>query len=143
MNARIGADRTLGESGVSETLGDGRSQNAIVLLRLISESEESEEDERGNDGTPSGNLTRRGKNRILTVHDPRDLEDTGISPVGVSPGDPRANVRHSVEDDNVKAHRDGKDEIEGSQGNETPVAAVRQVAVGGDEILKLDRKSVV
>jgi len=138
MNARIGVGRALGKSGVSETLGDGRSQKTVVLLRFISESEETEEDERGNDNSPSFHLIRIGHSRTLAVHDPRVLEDTGKSPVGVSPGDPRANIApHSVHDDNAKGHRNGKDEIDGSQGSETPVTAVSQVAVGGDKILEL------
>ena len=56
MNIRVGDGRGLGESSVSETLGDGGSNEAVVLLRLISESEESEEDKRAKDGSPSSGL---------------------------------------------------------------------------------------
>ena len=56
MNIRIGDGRGLGESSDSETLGDGGSQKAVVLLRLLSEPEETEEDERAKDGSPSSGL---------------------------------------------------------------------------------------
>lgn len=56
ISIRIGGCRALGESGESETLGDGGGQKTVILLRLISESEESEEDKRGNDGSPSTEL---------------------------------------------------------------------------------------
>jgi len=58
--------------------------------------------------------------------------------VGVGPGDPRADFGSSgVRDDTPKGDGDGETEVEGSQSDETPVAAVSQVGVGGDEILEL------
>jgi len=135
LDHRVGAGHALGESGVSETLGDGGSQEAVVLFRLIGKSEETEEDERANDVGPSNALKRN--DCVLAVHNPRELEDTGVSPVGVSPGDPRANPQHSVRDNIPNSQWDGNDEIDGSQSDETPVAAVSQVAVVGDEISEL------
>ena len=137
MNTRIGAGRALGEGGVSETLGDGGSQEPVVLPRLVSESEEAEEDESGNDAIPTRNLQDNDRERILAVQGPRELEDTRVPPVGVSPGDPRMSPQRSVRSEHPNVQWDGEGEIDTSQSNETPVAAVSQVAVGSDKISEL------
>jgi hypothetical protein len=138
MNIRIGDGRGLGESSESETLGDGGSQKTVVLLRLISESEETEKDECAKDGSPSSGLKRNCDDRSLVHQDPGVLEDTGVSPVGISPGDPWANITpHAVRDDTPSGQRYGETKVDGSQNNETPVTAVSHVASGGDEIPEL------
>ena len=58
--------------------------------------------------------------------------------MGVFPGDPRANWNpHDAVDNSPCGHRNGDTEIEGSESDEAPVTAVRQVGVGSDEILEL------
>lgn len=85
INIRIGGGRTLGESCESQTLGDSGSPETVVLLRFVSESEESEQGERAIDGKPSVRLKPSDKSWILVYRDSGDLEDAGVSPVGVSP----------------------------------------------------------
>ena len=62
-----------------------------MLLRLISESEETEEDERAKDGGPSCGLKPNDGNWSQVQYDSGELEDTGVPPVGVGPGDPWVN----------------------------------------------------
>jgi len=136
INIRIGDGRALCESGGSETLGDGGRKETVILLRLVGEPKESEEEERAKDGTPSNCLELgdliRGENLR------RELEDAGVSPVGISPRDPRINRRGSgVPDDSPSGKWDGKGEIAGSQNDETPVAVESQHAGGGDKIPEL------
>ena len=58
--------------------------------------------------------------------------------MGVSPGNPRADLRSSgVCDDGPHGEGDGATKIDRSQSDETPVATVGQVGVGGDEIPEL------
>jgi len=58
--------------------------------------------------------------------------------VGVSPGDPWANLGpRGGRDDSPEGHRNGEAKVDGSQSHETLVAAVSQVASGGDEIPEL------
>ena len=109
----------------SQTLSNGGSQEAVVLLRLLSESEESEEDKRAEDGGPSRGLKQSDGNRTLVQHDSRELEDAGVSPVGVGPGDPWVNLfRLGVLDNTPNGQRDSEKQINGGQSNETPVTAV-------------------
>ena len=109
-----------------------------MLLRLISEPEETEEDNRANDSGPSSGLKEGDEDWGLIHDDPGELEDSRVSPVGVSPGNPRANLRGGgVCDDGPHGEGDGATKVEGSQSNETPIAAVSQVRVGGDEIPEL------
>ena len=54
--------------------------------------------------------------------------------MGVIPGDPWVNALSGIHDNKPSGQGNGKTEINGSQSNETPVIAVCQVAVGGDEI---------
>jgi hypothetical protein len=77
-------------------------------------------------------------NRGLVQHDSGELEDTGVSPVGVSPGDPWVNLaQQGVLDNTPNGQRDGEKQINGGQSNETPVIAVSQVAAGSNEIFAL------
>lgn len=138
IDIRVGDGRTLGERGVSKTLGNGGSKKAVVLPRLISEPEESEKDERAEDGRPSGGLKRYNESRAPIHEDPGELEDARISPVCVFPGAVWINnVQGSAGDDVPSGHRDGETEIYRGESDETPVAAVSQVGIGGDEIPEL------
>ena len=134
---RVGHGHALGERGVSKTLGDGGSQKTVVLHRLVGKSEETEKDERANDSSPSSDFERVDDIQPLLQHDPGELEDAGVSRVGVSPGDPRGNTRRDAQDDNSDGYGDGEAEIDGSQSDETPVATVRQIYIGADEIVEL------
>ena len=62
----------------------------VVLLRLISESKETEEEGRGRDHGPSIELERKGLNQ--DYRGPGILDNVGVFPVRVSPGDPRADA---------------------------------------------------
>ena len=138
IDIRIGDRRALGGGGGSETLGDGGGPKAVVLLRLIGESKESEEAERAKDGSPSIELKRNDGSHILLKHHRRELEDTGIPPVGISPGDPWTNLGQTgVRDNRPDGKWESEDEIDGSQNDETPVAVVSKRAIGRDEILEL------
>ena len=135
INIRIGDGRTLSGGGGSETPGDGVSQEAVVLLCFVRESEEEEEDEGAKDGGPSSGLKPDDANRIQVQQDSGVLVDMGVFRVGVSPGDPRAHLAQpQVVDDSPSGQWDGEDKIEGSQNGETAVAVVNQVAFGGEEI---------
>ena len=135
---RSGDGRGFGESGVPQTFGDGGSHETVVLPRLVGEPEETEEDDDAKDGGPSGGLEQVDKDWGLVHDDPGELEDTRVSPVGISPGDPRANLRNSgICDDSPDGNGDGDAKIEGSQSDETPVPAVGQIGVGTDEIPEL------
>ena len=116
IGVRIEDGRTFGGSGVSETACNGVSQEAVVLLCFIRETEETEEDERAEDGSPSSDLKPNDVNQVLVQHYPRDLEDTGISRMGVSPGDPWVYpaAPHQGFDDRPSSQWDGKGEIEGN-----------------------------
>ena len=58
--------------------------------------------------------------------------------MGVSPGDPRANITPQRDrNDSPDGQRNGDAKVEGSQCNETSVAAVGQVASSGEEIPEL------
>jgi hypothetical protein len=83
INVRIGDTRALGKRGVTNSLGDGGSQSAIVLLGFVSESEEGEEDEGAENGGPSSGLEEINGNRALDQQDSGILEDARVSPVGV------------------------------------------------------------
>ena len=138
INIRIGDGRALGEGGVAETLGNGGSQKTIVLLSLISEPEETEEDECAEDGGPSGGLERIHYRRVFRQHDPGVLEDARVSPVCVFPRNVRVNgVQGCVHDDVPNCQREGEAEINRGQSDETPVTAVSQIGVGGNEVLEL------
>lgn len=65
MDIRIGDGRALGEGGVSKTLSNGGGQKTVVLLCLVSEPEETEEDEGAEDRGPSGGLERIDRKRIV------------------------------------------------------------------------------
>ena len=109
-----------------------------MLLRLISEPEETEEDKRAKDGSPSSSLERIEDNGVLLQHDHGELEDTGVSPVGISPRDPWVNLTpHEVRGDTPNGQRESEAEIDGGHRDETPVATISQVSVGGDEIPEL------
>jgi len=87
----------------------------VVLLRLISESEETEEDERADDRTPSRELKRAEYYRVVLIGGPWVIVDGLGFRVGISPGDPWVNHIHgTVHDDEPKGHRDGDTEIDGS-----------------------------
>lgn len=58
--------------------------------------------------------------------------------MGVFPRDVGVNgALGGVDDDVPDGQRDGETEIDGGQGDETPVAAVSQIGVGGNEVLEL------
>ena len=58
--------------------------------------------------------------------------------MGVGPGDPRVNLQYrTVNNYRPKGHGDGETEVDGSQSDEAPVAAVSKVCVGSDEIPEL------
>ena len=58
--------------------------------------------------------------------------------MGVSPGDPWVNlVSRTVNDGARKGYRDGDNKVDGSQSDETPVAAVSHFRVGSDETPEL------
>ena len=138
INVRAGDRRGLGESGVSETLGDGGSQETVMLLRLIGESEESEEEDSTNDRSPTLNLQWGGTKRSQVDEGPRELEDAGVSPVGVIPRDPWTDhTPHGVCDNIPGCKREGEAKIGGSQSDEAPVAAVSHVASGSKDIPEL------
>ena len=138
ISIRIGGCRALGESGGSETLGDGGGQQTVILLRLISEPEESEEDERGDDGSPPAKLYPNHENGTMFKNHRRILRDTGVVLVDILPGDPWIDrVRGGDHDEIPNDNWEGKDEVERSQHDETPVAVVGQRAIGGDESLEL------
>ena len=114
INIRVGDGRALGERGVSKTLGNGGSQEAIVLPRLISEPEEAEEDESAKDGGPSGGLISINQIRVQVQYDPGDLVNTRIVRVYVFPGDVWCDWAHDeVVNDNPSGQGDGKAEING------------------------------
>ena len=138
ISIRIGDGRTLSGSGGSETPGDGVSQEAVVLLCFVGESEEEEEDEGAKDGRPSSGLKSSDGNRTQVQQDSGELVDMGVSPVGVSPGDPWAHLAlQQAADDSPGGQWNGEDKIEGSQNGETAVAVVSQVVFGGEEISDL------
>ena len=72
---RVGHGPALGEGCVSEALGNGASQKAVVLHGLVGETEETEEDERANDSSPSGDLQRIDETRVPFQQYPGGLED--------------------------------------------------------------------
>jgi hypothetical protein len=117
----------------SQTPSNGGSQEAVVLHRLVSKSEETEEDERAKDGAPPLGFMRSDGIREQFQRGSRELVDARVFPVGIGPGDPWANV-FRVRDNDPGGHRDGEAEINGSQNNEAPVTAVIQVVAGGDEL---------
>ena len=65
MNIRIGCDCALGKRGVPNTFDNCRSQKAVVLPCLLSESEETKEDKRAKDSRPSTDLERVEKKPVL------------------------------------------------------------------------------
>ena len=137
-DTRDGGGRVLCEFCVSKDFDQGRCKKAVVLLRLVSEPEESETDESAKHGSPSGCLKRR--DHVLPLVQPclRVLEDARISPVYVSPGDPWANItRRDRLDYSPSGQRNGEEGINGGQGHKTPVAAESHVGMGGDEVSNL------
>lgn len=88
IHVRIGAGRALCESGDAQTLGDGGSKEAVVLLRFFSESEEGEEDGRAKDGTPSIDFKVGAQKLIGLYLDPGVLVCAVVHFVGLIPGDP-------------------------------------------------------
>ena len=138
INVRVGDGRALGEGGVTQTLGNGGRQEAVVLLCLISEPEEAEEHERAEDSSPSSGLEREAGDGVLVQQNLGKLEDARVSPVGISPGYPRSNVTpQDVSNDGPDGEGNGETEIDRGQSDKAPVTAVRQVGVGGDEIPEL------
>lgn len=116
---------------------DESHPQAVVLLRLLGESEETEEDDCTKNGSPSSDLKRVDADRV-GYRDSWDLVDTRVSPMGVSPGDPWVDLLpHTVKYDTRKGDRDGDTKVDGSQTDETPVAAVSHVCVGSDETPEL------
>ena len=75
---RVRDGPALGESGISQTLGDSGSQKPVVLHCLIGKSEESEEQECAKNSSPSIDLKRSDESRVLVQQDPRDLEDARV-----------------------------------------------------------------
>lgn len=107
-----GGGCALGKSRVPKEFGESRSKEAVIFPRLTSESEESEEDECTKNNNPPIELQRINQGRAHC--DPGELEDAGISPVSVVPGDPRAdNTVLGVQDNTMKGQRDGEEEIYG------------------------------
>ena len=135
ISIRIGDCRALCERGESETLGNGGGKETVILPGLIGEPKESEEGERAKDASPSIQLKRN--DLILSENLHRDLEDTGVPPVGVGPGDPWINASTGILDDSPSGQWDGNGEINGGQNDETPVAVESHHAGGGDKILEL------
>ena len=64
------------------------------------------------------------------------LEDTGVPPVGISPRDPWKKRALKITGYNPTSNWNGKQEIDSSQKDETPVAVVSHRATG-DETLEL------
>ena len=115
MHLRPGGFGGLGENRGTETFGDGGCYQAIVPPCLTSEPEESEEDECAKDGSPPSGFKRASDNRVSVYHNPGELKDTRVSPVGVIPGDPGANLAPiGVVDDGPNCQRNGEAEIKGS-----------------------------
>jgi len=109
-----------------------------VLLRLISEPEETEEDDDAKDGGPSSGFEQVDEGWGLVHDDPGELEDTLVPPVGISPRDPRADLgNRGVRGDSPNGDGDGDTKVERGQSNEAPVPAVGQIGIGSDEILEL------
>ena len=135
INIRIGDCRALCECGESKTLVDGGGKETVILPGLIGKPKESEEEERANDGTPS--IYLKPSDIMLAENLRRDLEDTGVPPVGVGPGDPWKNVNRGIRDESPSGQWDGNGEINGGQNDETPVAVESHHASGGDKILEL------
>ena len=137
-NAGAGGDNPLGKDRVPKKLCNIRGQKAVVPPCLPRESKETEEDERAKDGGPSSSLERIGHNGVPLQQNPGVLEDTRVPPVGVSPRDPCVwFVPHGVRDDVPDRQGGSEAEVEGGKGNKTPVTAVGQVGVGGDEVVGL------
>ena len=65
MNIRIGDDCALGKRSVPDTFDNCRSQKAVVLHCLLSESEETKEDKRAEDSRPSTDLERIERKPVL------------------------------------------------------------------------------
>ena len=136
ISIRIGDCRALCERGESETLVDGGGKETVILPGLIGEPKESEEAERAKDGRPSIYLKPSDLLRVENLR--RDLEDAGVPPVGVGPGNPWINVlKRGIRNENPNGQWDGNGEINGSQNDETPVAVESHHAGGGDKILEL------
>ena len=117
---RIGGDPL-----ASQTLSNGGSQEAVVLHRFVSESEETKEDERAKDGTPLCDRKLSGQKRDLVECDSGEPIDMRVFRMGVIPGDPSVNARPGVHDNNGSGQGDGETEINGGQSDETPVTAAR------------------
>ena len=103
----------LDERGVSEKFCQGGRQEAVVLPCLLGESKETEEDESGKDGNPPFEL--EGENLIRVQQDPRELENVGVTLVGVVPRNPWADtVPRGARGDIPACYRDGEKVINGA-----------------------------
>ena len=82
-----------GERCPAKRLGDDGSQKDVVLPRLTSETEETEEDKCAKDGSPPTNFDGINVDRMRVKKGPGDLEDAGVIRVSVSPGNPWVNTQ--------------------------------------------------
>ena len=103
-----GGVRGLGERCPAEPLSDDGSQKNVVLPCLAGETEETEEDKCAKDGNPP--IDFKGINAEREMG-PGILEDTGIPPVSVIPGNPRANIQQGIRDDTPNGQGNGEAEI--------------------------------
>ena len=132
---RIGGGHFPSKRCDSEILGNCGSQETVVLLCLAGEPKETEEDERAEDGTPSTNLESVGVVRV--ERGPGIFRDLRIFRMNAGPGDPwpgctTQGVRHN----SPHGQGDGEAKVSGGHKHKTPVAAVGEAGIGGDEILE-------
>lgn len=57
--------------------------------------------------------------------------------MGISPGDPWGNALLDAQGYGPNGYGDGETEIDGGQGDETPVTAISQVGIGANQIPEL------
>ena len=131
----VGGGHALSKRCNSEILGDCGSQETVVLLCLVGEPKETEECERAEDGTPSRNLDPADVVRVEQV--PGIFRDLRIFRMNVGPGGPwPGTATNGVRHNSPRGQGNGEDKVSGGHKHQTPVAAVGQAGISGDEVLE-------
>ena len=131
----VGVGLALSKRCDSEIFGNCGSQETVVLLCLAGEPEETEEDERAEDGTPSLNLDH--VDEAPGERGPGIPPDLRIFRMNVVPGYPSlGSTTERVLDNSPHGQGNGEAKVSGGHKHKTPVAAVGQAGISGDEILE-------
>ena len=126
-----------GEAADAQGLADRVDSKAVVVPCLISEAEESEEDESTDDGRPSGKLQLELGSRACTPKNGGVLIDPVKERMCVVPRDPPPEIAEAVNDDDLYAIGNGADDFDGGQTHEAEIATGGEIRVVREKLVKL------